>query len=77
MKRKWLGLVLFVIGVISFGCGQKQANERIQATDQQGVYTVQLQEKEGFVVTILIVFSVYHSNNNFKIIQEKIYSERK
>ncbi|CAI3350372.1 hypothetical protein CIRMBP1230_02072 [Enterococcus cecorum] len=34
MKRKWLGLVLFVIGMISFGCGQKQANERIQATDQ-------------------------------------------
>lgn len=21
MKRKWLGLVLFVIGMISFGCG--------------------------------------------------------
>lgn len=52
MKRKWLGLVLFVIGMISFGCGQKQANKRIQATDQQGVYTVQLQEKEGFVVKV-------------------------
>lgn len=52
MKHKWLGLVVFVIGMISFGCGQKQANERIQATDQQGVYTVQLQEKEGFVVKV-------------------------
>ena len=52
MKRKWLGLVLFVIGMISFGCGQKQVNERIKATDQQGVYTVQLQEKEGFVVKV-------------------------
>lgn len=52
MKRKWLGLVLFVIGMISFGCGQKQANERIQASNQQGVYTVQLKEKEGFVVKV-------------------------
>ncbi len=52
MSRKWLGLVLFVIGMISFGCGQKQDNERIQVTDQQGVYTVQLQEKEGFVVKV-------------------------
>lgn len=45
-------LVLFIIGMISFGCGQKQVNERIQATDQQGMYTVQLQEKEGFVVKV-------------------------
>lgn len=29
MKRKWLGLVVFVIGMISFGCGRKQANERV------------------------------------------------
>ena len=52
MKRKWLGLVLFFIVMISFGCGPKQTNERIQATNQQGVYTVQLKEKEGFVVKI-------------------------
>lgn len=52
MKRKWLGLVLFFIVMISFGCGPKQTNERIQATNQQGVYTVQLKEKEGFVVKV-------------------------
>ena len=52
MKRKWLGLVVFVIVMISFGCGQKQANEKIQASNQQGVYTVQLKEKEGFVVKV-------------------------
>ena len=52
MKRKWLGLALFVIGMISFGCAQKQANEKIQSTKQQGVYTVQQKEKEGFVVKV-------------------------
>ena len=52
MKRKWLGLMVFVIGLISFGCGQKQVSERVQTTDQQGVYTVNLKENEGFTVNV-------------------------